>query len=178
MDVSRTAVADRRTPRRTLPAVPAWWADVAGVAAVLSLLVVTALWTADHGVQELLGGVATGLTSLGRLAGLVSADLMLVQVVLMARVPLVERRFGQDRIARWHRLTGRPAEAVRSVTVVGPELLWADVYATAAVARGADALDWLATLDGYAALLVDAAGGIRATPNWPGSRPAAQTRAA
>ncbi|MFD2763226.1 FAD:protein FMN transferase [Micromonospora eburnea] len=72
---------------------------------------------------------------------------------------------------------GRPAEAVRSVTVVGPELLWADVYATAAVARGADALDWLATLDGYAALLVDAAGRVRATPDWPGSRPAVQTRA-
>ncbi|MFI2647170.1 ferric reductase-like transmembrane domain-containing protein [Micromonospora fulviviridis] len=100
------AVAGRRTPRRTLPAAPAWWADVAGSAAVLSLLVVTALWTADRGVQELLGGAATGLTSLGRLAGLVSADLMLVQVVLMARVPLIERRFGQDRIARWHRLTG------------------------------------------------------------------------
>jgi thiamine biosynthesis lipoprotein len=65
---------------------------------------------------------------------------------------------------------GRPAEAVRSVTVVGPELLWADVYATAAVARGADALDWLATLDGYAALLVDAAGRVRATAGWPGTR--------
>lgn len=73
---------------------------------------------------------------------------------------------------------GRPSEAVRSVTVVGPELLWADVYATAAVARGTDALDWLATLDGYAALLVDATGQVRATPNWPGSRPTAQTRTA
>jgi hypothetical protein len=142
------AVADRRATRRALPAVPGWWADVAGSAAVLSLLVVTALWTADRGVQELLGGLATGLTSLGRLTGLLSADLMLIQVVLMARV-----------------------------TVVGPDLLWADVYATAAVARGADALDWLATLDGYAGLLVDAAGRLRATPNWPGTRPAAQTRA-
>ncbi|MFC0003312.1 FAD:protein FMN transferase [Micromonospora siamensis] len=66
--------------------------------------------------------------------------------------------------------SGRPAEAVRSVTVVGPELLWADVYATAAVARGADAVDWLATLDGYAALLVNAAGRVTATPGWPGSR--------
>ncbi|MFI7427157.1 FAD:protein FMN transferase [Micromonospora sp. NPDC049836] len=73
---------------------------------------------------------------------------------------------------------GRPADAVRSVTVVGPELLWADVYATAAVARGADALDWLATLDGYAALLVDAAGRVRATPDWPGSRPAGRSPAA
>ncbi|MBY8872803.1 FAD:protein FMN transferase [Micromonospora sp. PLK6-60] len=70
--------------------------------------------------------------------------------------------------------SGRPAQAVRSVTVVGPELLWADVYATAAVARGADALDWLAALDGYAALLVDAAGRTRTTPAWPGHRPAAR----
>ncbi|MFE9690059.1 ferric reductase-like transmembrane domain-containing protein [Micromonospora sp. NPDC005806] len=100
------AVADRRTARRALPAVPTWWADVAGSAAVLSLLVVTALWTANHGVQQLLANPAIGLTSLGRLAGLISADLMLIQVVLMARVPLIERRFGQDRIARWHRLTG------------------------------------------------------------------------
>ncbi|MFR9779743.1 FAD:protein FMN transferase [Micromonospora sp. MS34] len=70
---------------------------------------------------------------------------------------------------------GRPASAVRSVTVVGPELLWADVYATAAVARGADAPAWLAALDGYAALLVDAAGQVRATPNWPGSRSATRS---
>ncbi|WBB75297.1 FAD:protein FMN transferase [Micromonospora sp. WMMD1128] len=63
---------------------------------------------------------------------------------------------------------GRPAQAVRSVTVVGPDLLWADVYATAAVAGGADAPDWLATLDGYAALLVTADGRVRATPGWPG----------
>ncbi|MFJ6196340.1 ferric reductase-like transmembrane domain-containing protein [Micromonospora sp. NPDC092111] len=99
-------VLDRRTPHRPLPTAPGWWADVAGGAAVLSLLVVTALWTADRGVQELLSGAATGLTSAGRLTGLLSADLMLIQVVLMARVPLVERRFGQDRIARWHRLAG------------------------------------------------------------------------
>ncbi|MEU5939697.1 ferredoxin reductase family protein [Micromonospora sp. NPDC047548] len=99
-------VLDRRTAYRPPRPAPAWWGDVAGSAAVLSLLVVTALWTADRGVQELLGELATGLTSAGRLTGLLSADLMLVQVVLMARVPLVERRFGQDRIARWHRLAG------------------------------------------------------------------------
>jgi thiamine biosynthesis lipoprotein len=65
----------------------------------------------------------------------------------------------------------RPATALRSVTVVGPELLWADVYATAAVARGGDAPAWLETLDGYAALLVDAAGQVSATSGWP-HRPA------
>ncbi|MGC5018131.1 hypothetical protein [Micromonospora sp. DT47] len=73
-------VLDRRTTYRPLSTAPGWWADVAGGAAVLSLLVVTALWTADRGVQELLGGLASGLTSAGRLTGLLSADLMLIQV--------------------------------------------------------------------------------------------------
>ncbi|GAA2358069.1 ferric reductase-like transmembrane domain-containing protein [Dactylosporangium salmoneum] len=72
---------------------------------MLSMLVVVALWVHNRGVQDLTG-VASGLTSLGRLTGLVSADLLLVQVLLMARVPWVERTFGQDRLAAWHRWTG------------------------------------------------------------------------
>jgi predicted ferric reductase len=43
------------------------------------------------------------LSSLGRLTGLVAADLLLVQVFLMARVPWVERSYGQDELARRHR---------------------------------------------------------------------------
>ncbi len=71
----------------------------------LSLLLVSYWWVVDGGVQEL-GGWATGLTSVGRLTGLVSAVLLLAQVVLMARVPLLEAAFGQDRLARIHRLVG------------------------------------------------------------------------
>ncbi|GAA1125046.1 ferric reductase-like transmembrane domain-containing protein [Kribbella jejuensis] len=71
----------------------------------LSLLLVTYWWVAGGGVQEL-GGWATGLTSLGRLTGLVAAVLLLAQVVLMARVPLLEAAFGQDQLARIHRITG------------------------------------------------------------------------
>src|SRR5262249_56989665 len=62
--------------------------------------------------------------------------------------------------------TGRPATGVRSVTVVGPDLRWADVYATAAAAWGLGALDWLETLPGYAALVVSASGRQQATGNW------------
>ena len=62
--------------------------------------------------------------------------------------------------------TGRPATAVRAVTVTGPDLMWADVYATAAVAQGAHALDRLAERDGYEALLVSASGLVRVTENW------------
>jgi thiamine biosynthesis lipoprotein len=59
--------------------------------------------------------------------------------------------------------TGRPATAMRSVTVVGPSLLWADVYATAACARGGDAVEWLESLDDYEGLVVTRAGTLRTT---------------
>ncbi|GAA3102677.1 putative ferric reductase [Kribbella aluminosa] len=71
----------------------------------LSLLLVTYWWIAGGGVQEL-GGWATGLTSIGRITGLGAAVLLLAQVVLMARVPLLEAAFGQDRLTHLHRITG------------------------------------------------------------------------
>jgi predicted ferric reductase len=87
-------------------ATPRWYADVGGVVAGLSLLVVTALWVGNGGVQDVAGGGAKAVSAFGRLSGLWASDLLLVQVLLMARVPLVERAFGQDRLARWHRWTG------------------------------------------------------------------------
>ena len=66
---------------------------------------VVSLWAGGGGLQDL-GGWQSGLTSLGRLTGLAAADLLLVQVLLMARVPLLERAFGQDQLVHRHRLTG------------------------------------------------------------------------
>ncbi|WP_020573954.1 FAD:protein FMN transferase [Actinopolymorpha alba] len=54
--------------------------------------------------------------------------------------------------------TPRPAEDLASVTVVGPDLTHADAYATAALAMGHTALDWLPTLDGFDAYVVLADG--------------------
>src|SRR5262245_25173049 len=85
---------------------PSWWADAGGLTAGLSLLVVTALWASNAGIQEAVADWPQSSSSLGRLTGLLASDLLLIQVLLMARVPLVERAFGQDRLARWHRLTG------------------------------------------------------------------------
>ncbi len=53
-----------------------------------------------------LGSLAGALISLGRLTGLVASDLLLIQVLLMARIPFVERSYGQDELARRHRLVG------------------------------------------------------------------------
>ena len=43
------------------------------------------------------------LTAAGRLAGFTGAYLMLVMVVLVARLPWLERATGQDQLVRWHR---------------------------------------------------------------------------
>lgn len=58
-------------------------------------------------------------------------------------------------------VTGQPASGLLSATVVGPALTWADVYATAAFARGDRAADWVGTLTGHTALLVATDGAIR-----------------
>ena len=76
------------------------------VAVGLSVVVVVSLWLAGGGLPDLGVGGGPALTSLGRVTGLVASDLLLVQVLAMARVPWAERAFGQDRLARWHRLLG------------------------------------------------------------------------
>jgi predicted ferric reductase len=95
-----------RPPVRTPAAAPRWWADAGGSAAFISLLVVSALWAGHGGLEQTAAGGWSAVAAVGRLAGLWAADLMLLQVLLLARIPLVERAFGQDRLARWHRWTG------------------------------------------------------------------------
>ncbi|MEU4692849.1 ferric reductase-like transmembrane domain-containing protein [Actinoplanes sp. NPDC023714] len=102
MTTTAVPVSRRSRPRAT----PRWWRDAGAIAAGLSLLVVTALWVGNGGLRELAGGGSAAVTAAGRLAGLWASDLLLLQVLLMARIPMVERSFGQDRLARWHRWTG------------------------------------------------------------------------
>ncbi|GAA2393607.1 ferredoxin reductase family protein [Dactylosporangium salmoneum] len=101
-----TTLAPPAAARPAVRATPRWWADAGGAAVAVSLLVVTALWVANRGLQDIGGAWPDAFDSLGRLTGLLASDLLLLQVLLMARVPLVERAFGQDRLARWHRWTG------------------------------------------------------------------------
>jgi predicted ferric reductase len=95
---ARTAVGrrDRRDLVVRLLATSTLW---------LSLLLVTYWWEVDGGVLDL-GGWVSGLTSVGRLSGLVASVMLLAQVVLMARVPRLEAAYGQDRLAQLHRIVG------------------------------------------------------------------------
>lgn len=71
----------------------------------VGLLLVTYWWVLDGGITDL-AHEASGLTSVGRLTGLWSADLLLLQVLLMSRLPPLEHAFGRDRLARIHRIVG------------------------------------------------------------------------
>lgn len=75
-------------------------------AALWSGLLLAGYWWAAGGGFQNLTGWDTALTSLGRLTGLVASDLLLVQVLLMARFPVLEHAFGQDKLARAHRIVG------------------------------------------------------------------------
>lgn len=93
--------------RRVAPAPPAPRRSPAGP--VLALLwggaaAVVALWWHDTGSVV---GTAGWLTGAGRIAGLLCGYACAVLVGLMARVPLLERRIGADRVTRWHAMAGR-----------------------------------------------------------------------
>ncbi|GAA1694973.1 ferric reductase-like transmembrane domain-containing protein [Microbacterium sediminicola] len=72
----------------------------------LTSLFVAGLWVAGGGIQALFAFDYASLNSLGRLTGLVASNLLLYQVILMARIPLFEKGFGKDGITRMHRLVG------------------------------------------------------------------------
>ncbi|MEP6649295.1 MAG: ferric reductase-like transmembrane domain-containing protein [Lapillicoccus sp.] len=95
---------------------PAWWRQLAAALGCLSMVFVVGLWVKGQGPQEL-GSVSGALHSFGRLTALQSSLLLLIQVVLMARVPFLERGFGQDAIVRAHKLAG----------LASFDLLWAHI---------------------------------------------------
>ncbi|SFF17015.1 ferredoxin reductase family protein [Streptomyces mirabilis] len=97
----RTAVPRRSRGRgrpRPSPAGPLLALLWAGAGAVV------ALWWYD---TRSVVGLAGWLTDAGRIAGLLCGYSCAVLVALMARVPLLERRIGSDRVARWHAMAGR-----------------------------------------------------------------------
>src|SRR3954453_21064563 len=99
VDGQPAALTTRALARRGAPA-----------AAVLLVLLANAgliVWLWVHG-GNLSHLKQTGdiLTSGARITGLLSAYLALIQVVLIARLPWLERTFGLDHLTVWHRWNG------------------------------------------------------------------------
>ncbi|MEW1822581.1 ferredoxin reductase family protein [Arthrobacter sp. NPDC080031] len=103
----------------------------------LSVALVLALFLADSGLVEF-KTVPGALTAVGIIAGLVGADLMLIQLLLAARLPLIDRAFGHDRALLVHQRLGKPVFYLISSHVL---LLWIGYAATARLNVIAEAWD-------------------------------------
>ena len=88
-----------------------WRARVGDLLELLAagLLVATvSVFLRDGGGQHLVNGSwGSRLVAVGQLTGLVAVDLLLVQMLLAARVPWVDRVYGSDRALKAHRVLGR-----------------------------------------------------------------------
>jgi predicted ferric reductase len=71
---------------------------VAGIG--FGAVMASAVATESRGALAAPGGL---LTAVGRMAALTGTYLLLIMVVLVARLPWLERTVGQDRLLRWHR---------------------------------------------------------------------------
>ncbi|WP_307808071.1 ferredoxin reductase family protein [Streptomyces oryzae] len=89
--------APRRTGVRAVPLLAQGliWGGAAGV---------LAMWWADTASVV---GPAGWLTGAGRITGLLAGYACAVLLALMARIPLLDRAVGTDRLARWHAAGGR-----------------------------------------------------------------------
>lgn len=98
----RSKARRRREGSRPGPVPRRWTLDAATVVVGLGmgLCVGVALTAETHGQLSAPGGIATFL---GSLTGLVGTYLALVMVLLVSRIPAVERVLGQDGLLRWHR---------------------------------------------------------------------------
>ncbi|MFJ1709339.1 ferric reductase-like transmembrane domain-containing protein [Kitasatospora sp. NPDC088346] len=108
----RARRAPRRFPVATVPAVV-----LAAIA--LGALGVLAVWWQGTGSVI---GAAGWLTGAGRITGLLAGYAAPVLLLLMARIPALEREVGADRLARWHAFGGR--YLVSLVTVHVLTIVW------------------------------------------------------
>ncbi len=99
MEGRRLAVSGSSSARRAL---------VAGVlGAIVAANAILIVWLWVHG-GNLKSGQSAGewLTSIARITGLLGAYLALLEVLLLARLPWLERLIGFDRLTVWHRWNG------------------------------------------------------------------------
>ena len=103
-----------------------WVADTLAVLAGIGLGIVVALAISSES-GGLLSSPGGWFDAVGRFAGLTGTYLMLVMIVLIARLPWLERTIGQDRLVKWHRRIGGWPIALIGVHVVAITLGYAQM---------------------------------------------------
>ena len=80
--------------------------SLVAVVAAIGAVAVLAFWWVDN-PAGVLHTTADRLTAAGRVTGLLGTYLALVEVLLMSRLPWLDRLIGMDRLATWHRRNGQ-----------------------------------------------------------------------
>lgn len=101
-------------PRRARPARWSWPAP----ALVLANAGLIVGWWLSHGGLARFGTAAGDLAALGQVTALLGTFAVLVLLVLISRLPWLERRYGMDRLNHWHRLVGIAAVSLITAHVV------------------------------------------------------------
>jgi len=98
--------------------------DVGAIIGALTLVVV-GLWSRHGGVAALGNSAAKTYTSLAQLTGLLCSEAGLLGLILITRTPLVERRYGLDRMFNWHRLLGEAMSVFLGLHIAFSVAAWA-----------------------------------------------------
>ncbi|MET3720041.1 MULTISPECIES: ferric reductase-like transmembrane domain-containing protein [unclassified Arthrobacter] len=83
-------------------------ADLLTVIVWASVATALALWLADGGLRAV-NSLASFFTAAGIVAGLAGMDLVLLMLLLVARIPFIDRTVGHDRALEFHRKLGKPS---------------------------------------------------------------------
>jgi len=86
--------------------VPFGWADLFGPLAVLLNVAVVCIWIRNQGLASIYSGADRAIGSLGLLTGLLSTSLMITMMLMLARIPAVEKAWGHDLLTHRHRWVG------------------------------------------------------------------------
>jgi predicted ferric reductase len=91
-----------RTDDQTVEADHAW---VVEMVVAVNAVVILGMWVRHGGIHAAAGPGGVAIAA-GQLTGLIGTYSVLLQLLLMARLPWLERQVGLDRLAIWHRWNG------------------------------------------------------------------------
>jgi predicted ferric reductase len=81
--------------------------DIIEAIAWATVVAVTAMFLIDGGLKDVVD-VPTALNALSRLTALVGTDLLLIHMLLIARVPWIDKFYGHDKATAAHKKLGKP----------------------------------------------------------------------
>jgi predicted ferric reductase len=81
--------------------------DLIETIAWATVVAVTAMFLIDGGIKEVVD-VPSALNALSRLTALVGTDLLLIHMLLIARVPWIDKFYGHDKATAAHKKLGKP----------------------------------------------------------------------